>query len=665
MLIPAVPDDEASRLRALRALELLDTPPEPRFDRLTRLAKQALDVPIALVSLIDADRQWFKSRQGLDVCETARDVSFCGHAILGADLFEISDAREDPRFADNPLVTGPPHIRMYAGVPLASAEGHRVGTLCVISDQPRVLTVRERAILRDLADCVAAEIQQCDLRVTLGQLISADRLQTPRNQSEQILRGLFELSPIGIALNDFATGTFVDLNESLLRPTGYTREEFVKLSYWDVTPREYEAAEKLQLESLRKTGRYGPYEKEYIRKDGSRYPILLNGMLVRDPDGRELIWSMIEDISERKQAEQALATQARHTKTIIDNMIDGIITIDAKGVIQSFNPAAERIFAYSHEEVLGRNVSMLMPNPHREAHDSYLRNYQRTGVARIIGIGREVEGRRKDGSLFPMELAVSEISRKGEPLYVGMARDISERKRIERMKSEFVSTVSHELRTPLTSISGALGLIEAGALGALPDAVQQMVEVAHKNSLRLTHLINDLLDMEKIAAGKLRFEMKAQALMPVVEQALESYRTYGAERDVKLVLKGRAGAVWVWVDGERLIQVLANLLSNAIKFSPEGGTVEVDVAANEDNVRVVVIDHGPGVPEAFRSRIFEKFSQADASDTRQNSGTGLGLAISRELIQRMGGAIGFDSSEGRGAAFWIELPLYENEAYLS
>jgi PAS domain S-box-containing protein len=337
-------------------------------------------------------------------------------------------------------------------------------------------------------------------------------------------------------------------------------------------------------------------------------------------------------------------------------MLDGVLTIDAAGVIQSLNPATEQIFGYSSNELLGHNIAVLMAEPDAQQHDEYLHRYQRTGVANIIGVGREVQGLRKDGSLFAMELTVCELHHQGRTLFLGMVRDITERRRIEMMKNEFVSTVSHELRTPLTSIAGSLGMITGGVFGPLPAPLQQMIDIAHENSQRLIFMINDLLDMDKLLAGNIQLELQEQPLQPLLQQACAANQGYGVERRVAVRLVAAAPAGLVRVDGPRVLQVLANLISNAIKFSPSDDCVQIEASTQGDWLRVTVTDHGPGVPAAFRARIFTKFAQADSSDTRQRGGTGLGLAISRELIERMGGRIGFDSEEGAGARFYFELP---------
>lgn len=354
-----------------------------------------------------------------------------------------------------------------------------------------------------------------------------------------------------------------------------------------------------------------------------------------------------------------LEKQAEHTQTILDGLHDGVITIDAAGIIRYCNPAALRCFSYSPEQLIGQNVSMLMPSPHRDAHDSYLRNYQTTGKAQIIGVGRELEGMRADGSLFPMELAVTDITRGGRIEYLGIVRDISERKRIENMKSQFVSTVSHELRTPLTAISGALGLLNSGSLGVFSDKAAEMVDIATKNSKQLIFLINDLLDFEKIASGHMRYQLKKQPLLLLLEQTISAHGTYSQKKNIQLRLLPPSQLVQVHVDEQRLIQVLSNLLSNAIKFSPPDGIVTLSAEVTNNAVRVSVVDQGPGVPSEFKQRLFDRFAQADASDTRKKGGTGLGLAISRELITAMGGNIGYQDSPEQGACFWFELPLAE------
>lgn len=245
----------------------------------------------------------------------------------------------------------------------------------------------------------------------------------------------------------------------------------------------------------------------------------------------------------------------------------------------------------------------------------------------------------------------------GEAVRVsGTMLDLTEQKRVEQMKSQFVSTVSHELRTPLTSISGALTIVNSGSLGVIPEPMRKMLEIAESNSLRLNHLINDLLDMEKLAAGKMKFEMRSYRLKELIHEALSANRAFADSRDIRLQFADVAD-VWVRVDNMRLHQVLNNYLSNAIKFSPEGADVMVEVLIDHPQVTVSVRDQGEGIPKEFQRQVFGKFAQADGSDKRKQPGTGLGLAISRELIEQMNGEVGFVSEPPNGATFWFSLPI--------
>ena len=240
-----------------------------------------------------------------------------------------------------------------------------------------------------------------------------------------------------------------------------------------------------------------------------------------------------------------------------------------------------------------------------------------------------------------------------------LEKTYEELKQLDQLKSDFLSTVSHELRTPLTSIRGSLALIVGGVVGELPAAVKPLVEIAHKNSERLILLVNDILDMEKIEAGKMEFHCKPTELNPLLKQALEGNHAYAEQFNVTYELESELPEVMVNVDANRLMQVFANLLSNAAKFSPRGGKVLVEIKRIGQRIRVMVKDNGSGIPDEFKDRIFQKFAQADSSDTRKKGGTGLGLSITKAIVEKMGGSIGIDSQPDVLTTFFVEFPIWQ------
>ena len=453
------------------------------------------------------------------------------------------------------------------------------------------------------------------------------------------------------------------VSEGIERLTGYPAEHFTG----DGAQRYCALIHPDDRDWARLAPERGSHELTYRLRhaDGSTVWVRERARLLHDRD-EPLGWcdGFIWDVTAQARAEAEMLERERYLRMLIDNVIDAIVIIDEHGLVESFNHAAERIFGYRSDEIVGRNLSLLMPEPVRSAHDHYLGEYVSGAQPRVLERTRELQAQRRDGQVFSIELRVSQFSHHGQRKFIGLVRDISERKRVERMKSELVSIVSHELRTPLTSINGALGLIAGGALDTQPEQLRRMLQVAHQNSQRLARLIDDLLDMDKLVAGKMKFELKVQPLAPILAQALDSSQGHAQQQQVRLRLTA-VPAVQLNVDENRLQQVLANFLSNAVKFSPAGGTVELSAGARAGWARISVSDQGPGIPDEFRARIFQKFSQADSSDTRQKGGTGLGLAICKELVERMGGRIGFESEPGRGTCFWFELPVARPPAQAS
>lgn len=372
--------------------------------------------------------------------------------------------------------------------------------------------------------------------------------------------------------------------------------------------------------------------------------------------------TLAEEICDHLNTEYALEKERESLKTVLNNLHEGILVLDRDGILQIANGAAVRM----HQRITGQELTDLsQPMPFKlfsadgrtrllDEHSPPARALRGETVAdyELIAQGKDQPALSLMVSAHP--LTTSDGQRHGAIIVV---RDITESKKIERLKSEFVSVVSHELRTPVTSIRGSLGLLAGGAMGALPDRTKQLLEIALRNSDRLAHLINDLLDIEKMESGKMKFDLTEQHLLPLIEQSIEANSGYAQSFNVRFTLQAHDEDLTAIVDAHRFMQVMANLLSNAAKFSPSGGEVHISIDRLPGAARIRVQDRGPGIPQDFWPRVFQKFSQADSSDARTKSGTGLGLAICKAIIERMHGTIGFDTAPDFGTTFWFELPV--------
>jgi PAS domain S-box-containing protein len=348
-------------------------------------------------------------------------------------------------------------------------------------------------------------------------------------------------------------------------------------------------------------------------------------------------------------------------RTAIDSCPFGILLVDALGKIVLANDEMKRIFGYTNENLIGQSIDILVPTGLR-AQSAQCYNELATHPQQSHRVKtRRLSGRRKDGTEVHFEAGLRPIHTNAGIVVLAAIVDISERLHIERLKDEFVATVSHELRTPLTSIAGALGLLINDAGKTLPAATMRLLTIANANSQRLVRLVNSILEMEKIKSGKVVFALKRVEVRSLVEQAIEANNGFASRYGVRVSLAATAATGVLRVDPDWLLQVITNLLSNAIKFSPRNSEVLVTIESRKSKVRISVRDHGHGVPENFKGRIFEKFAQANTPDSRQRGGTGLGLSIVKQIVTRLGGEVSFGDAPGGGAIFHVDLPGWQPE----
>ena len=678
-------NDEIGRLQALRALAILDTAFEDAFDELTKSAALVCQVPIALISLVDEHRQWFKSWVGLDACETPRNVAFCDHAIRQPhQLMEINDATKDIRFANNPLVTGPPAIRFYAGMPLVDKNGFGLGTLCVIDTKPRTLEPWQREVLGLLAQQV--------IRLFTTRLAERNHTSDSSSQmravvaanvtgAEERFRVLFDHSSDAHLL--FDDQGIIDCNQAAIAMLRCRDKNQVlclhpaRLSP-ELQPDGRRSDEKcMEMDRLAREHGHHRFEWLHRRMDGENFPVevTLTQVIISGKPTMLVVW---HDLTERKRIEQAGREQEQRWLLALQAIGDGLWDWDLVSNLVFFSTGWKRMLGYQEHEI-GATLDEWDKRVHPEDKERTYADIKRHLSGEVPNYKNEHRALCRDGTwkwILDRGMVVERYSDGRPKRMVGTHTDLTERHRVEerlkeaseemrkardlaegaaRTKADFLATMSHELRTPMNGVIGMTSLL----LDTPLDRQQkEYEETARTCSDQLLTLINDILDFSKIEAGSLTLEKISFSPRHLAEESVALLANQAEKKGLQTIcLIGAEVPSRLFGDPTRLRQVIINLLSNAAKFTERGEIVLSISLYDQETIDISVRDTGVGISPQASQKLFQAFAQADSSTTRKYGGTGLGLVICQRLIQLMGGTITLESKLNQGSTFTCRLPL--------
>lgn len=660
MITPNTPKNEDQRLNALKEYQIMDTLPEELYDDITKIASQIADTPIALISLVDDKRQWFKSHHGLDATETPKEFAFCAHAINNPDeIFEIPDAHKDKRFHDNPLTIGDPHVRFYAGAPLTDDNGFPLGTLCVIDHKAKKLNTNQRETLLALSRQVMAL-----LKLRKQNFVNKQMDGNLKGILENLGDGVFELDGEGNCI--YANSTMLEmLNRDLPKVLNTPIWDMIFEDDVDEMKKHYREQFKKKSSTCSYTYRLNPLQKPLLWVE-QRTTMQYEG------DRMVKLRSIARDISENVELKEKLKVKESLFKLVSENSQDLIALHELNGKYKFISDSSKDLLGYEPAEMIGQD-----PYDYIHAEDG---KKLKEGAHKSTLEGKNVENveyrlRKKDGSYLWMESYAKPImnSKNEVTSFQTSSRDISskhkEREELlvaktkaeeaSNAKNSFLSMMSHEIRTPLNGIIGTTHLL----LSQEP----QNGQIAHLNILKrsgdnLLAIVNDILDLNKIEEGKIEIDLSKFNLHELVTLIHENYSLQTEEKSIALNLEyDNSLSNFYLGDSVRVSQVLHNLISNAIKFTNKG---EVNIALrrtnqhdNFDEILFEIKDTGIGISKDRQKDVFNTFVQAEKDTTRRFGGSGLGLSITKKLLELMDSEIRLESDNESGSKFYFNLAL--------
>lgn len=653
--------DEDERLKTLRSCSVLDSEPEAVYDDITRLLALTCDVPMAVISLVDDDRQWFKSSIGIDCSEAPRDIGFCAHAIVDRETLVVPDTLLDERFHDNPQVIGPPHIRFYAGTPIVMQDGHAIGAVAVMDTKTRELTREQHETLLAMGRQVASHLEL--RRRMRDQHDVHRRLQRTTERLDLVIEAACEgIWDLDVPLQSLHLSPRVFAMLGLSNTSG----SVPLAGIWPIVhPDDRRTLQRAVVRQLRRGGTFDYEFRCRHMDDGWRWfrarAVIADGL----HRGKRLVGSVV-DIHEHRQSQEHLQRVSRllaesQALARVGGWELDLASEELFWTAETFriHETSPKDFQPSLETAIGFFAPEGRPRLRAALEDAVTRGRAFSQDLELVTArGRRIWVRVTGGAVFAGGRAVRVL---------GAFQDITSQRRLDEelvaakeaaeaaseAKSAFLAAMSHEIRTPMHTVLGYTDMLRDSQLD---EEQRECVEIIATSGNSLLRLIDDILDFSKVEAGKMVLERMPFDLQRIAHEVARMMQPQASQKGLTVEVE-RVGedGVQALADPQRAHQVLVNLAGNAVKFTTSG-RVTIALSQQDDRVRCAVRDTGIGIPQDQLPRLFDDFVQVDSSARRKFGGTGLGLAISRQLIEAMGGSIGVESEPGVGSTFWFELP---------